>query len=58
MDVDDLMDKVRYYLRHDEEREAIAWHAYQRSLAEHTFARRLSDLISHVERDPTGWKEP
>ncbi len=43
-DVDDLVRKIRYYLRHDDERETIAARGYERSLAHHTMEKRLLAL--------------
>ena len=42
--VDDLVDKVRYYQRHDDEREAIAAAGQRRTLAEHTYGHRIAEL--------------
>lgn len=47
-DVDDLIEKARYYLKHDEEREAIACAGYRRALAEHTMERRFLDIAGHI----------
>lgn len=53
-DADDLVDKVRYYLRHSEEREEIARAGHRRAVSEHTFAHRFRDLVRRIDRD--GWK--
>lgn len=57
MDVDDLIEKIRYYLKHEDEREAIAEAGYRRALADHTYERRFSDLVTHIfgdgSRSPT-----
>jgi spore maturation protein CgeB len=42
---DELRDKIRYYLAHDEERENIAARGYQRTLAQHTFDARFDDIF-------------
>ncbi|MFN3167275.1 MAG: glycosyltransferase [Phycisphaeraceae bacterium] len=43
--LDDLIDQVRYYLDHEEERRAIAERGYQRTLAEHTYAERFEAIF-------------
>ena len=55
-DEDDLIDKVRYYLRHEDERETIARAGHERVVSEHTFSRRFLDLVARIDRD--GWKPP
>lgn len=42
---DDLIDKIRYYLRHDEERERIRLAGYERTLKDHTFEQRFRQLF-------------
>jgi spore maturation protein CgeB len=44
-DVDDLIDKIRYYLDHDDEREEIAKAGYFRVLDEHTYEKRFLDIF-------------
>jgi len=47
---DDLIEKVRYYLAHDDERLAIARRGYRRVMAEHKIRdrfRELAGLIQH-----------
>jgi spore maturation protein CgeB len=48
LDVDDLISKVKYYLAHDDEREAIANKGYQRTLAEHTYAQRFQSVFARI----------
>lgn len=48
LDPDDLVEKVRYYLADDELRENMAKAAYQRTLAEHTYAKRFSRVFSEM----------
>lgn len=45
-DVDDLIDKIIYYLKNDHERETIAYNGYLRTLKYHTMEKRLNDLIN------------
>lgn len=49
LDVDDLIRKVKYYLAHGDEREAIANRGYQRTLAEHTYTQRFQSLFARME---------
>jgi len=44
-DADDLIDKIRYYLSHETERENIRSAGYQRSLRDHTFEKRFLDIF-------------
>jgi spore maturation protein CgeB len=48
LDPDDLIDKCKYYLQDDVLRENMAQRAYDRTLAEHTYARRFSRLFEHM----------
>lgn len=43
--LDELKEKVDYYLAHDDERQAIADRAYVRAHREHTYERRLQRLL-------------
>jgi len=45
---EELIDKCRYYLNHDEEREVIARNGYERTLAEHTWSHRLNDIFRRI----------
>lgn len=47
---EELLDKVEYYLTHDEERERIARNAGQKVAAEHTFLQRAQTMLSFVEK--------
>ena len=44
----DLIDKICYYLQHEEEREQIARKGYQRTLAEHTYDKRLRLIFEQI----------
>jgi spore maturation protein CgeB len=46
---EDLVDKVCYYLKHDDEREAIAQRGYERTLKEHTMEQRFTLLFDEVQ---------
>ena len=45
---EELVDKARYYLAHEAEREAIARKAYDRTLAEHTWQHRLNLIFDRI----------
>jgi spore maturation protein CgeB len=42
--IDDLVDKVRYYLKNDEEREQISRSGYRRVMRDHRLAHRMKEL--------------
>jgi len=44
-DTADLVEQVRYWLGHPEEREAVAEAGYRRALAEHTYDRRFGEIF-------------
>jgi spore maturation protein CgeB len=44
----DLLDKVRFYLAHDRERERIRWAGCERARRDHTWQRRLSAAFSEM----------
>lgn len=50
-DVDDMLEKIRYYLSHDAEREAIARNAYRRVMREHRIGDRLRQAGEIIERN-------
>jgi spore maturation protein CgeB len=47
-DSNDLVDKVAYYLTHDEERIAVAQAGYQRTLRQHTYVHRFSEIFQRL----------
>ena len=47
-DIHDLIDKIRYYLAHEEERAAIARAGYERTLREHTYAHRFEAIFKEM----------
>jgi spore maturation protein CgeB len=49
-DADDLIDKIRYYLAHDDDRVAIARRGYRRVIAEHRIRDRFRELAKLIER--------
>ena len=44
-DADEIIEKVRYYLRNEDERAAIAQAGYDRTLREHTYAHRFTEIF-------------
>jgi hypothetical protein len=47
---DECAELIRYYLEHDEEREAIARAGQERTLREHTYYKRMQELVDILER--------
>lgn len=47
-DADDLIEKIRYYLAHDEEREAIRRAGLERCLREHTWHKRFESSFEQM----------
>lgn len=44
-DANDAAEKIKYYLRNEDEREKIAKNGYERTLKEHIWEKRFSDLF-------------
>jgi spore maturation protein CgeB len=47
---DDLVEKIEHYLRNDDERLEIAAAGQKRTLSEHTYRRRMSELAAMLEQ--------
>jgi spore maturation protein CgeB len=47
-DEDDLIEKIKFYLAHDELRESIANAGYLRTLSDHTFAKRFDFVFQKM----------
>lgn len=45
---DELIDKVKYFLKNETERDCIAQAGYQRTLREHTFESRFTEIFSKI----------
>lgn len=48
-DVEELKEKVSYFLRHEEERNRVREAAYRRACSEHTYKHRIRSLMDAVE---------
>lgn len=48
--VEECAELIRYYLAHDEEREAIARAGQTRTLRDHTYAHRMQELMGIIEK--------
>lgn len=48
-DISDLKDKIRYYLAHPEEREAISTEGRKEVLAKHTYEHRMKEMLSFIK---------
>lgn len=44
----DMIEKIKYYLAHEEEREKIAEAGYQRTLKDHTYSTRLDHIFAKI----------
>lgn len=47
-DPDDLIEKIKFYLAHEELRESMASAAYERTLREHTYTRRFAAIFQRM----------
>lgn len=45
---DDLIDKIKYYLKNEKERKAIAKAGYQRTFQDHTFEKRFNEIFKII----------
>lgn len=48
--IEELEDKIRYYLQHDDERMQIARNGYQNVLENHTMIHRAKEMIQNLEK--------
>jgi hypothetical protein len=49
-DAEECAELAGYYLKHDDEREAIAYAGQQRTLKDHTYYKRMQDLVEIVRK--------
>jgi spore maturation protein CgeB len=47
-DTGELIDKIHYFLDHEEERRRVAAAGYERTIAEHTYDRRFREIFDRV----------
>lgn len=47
-DIKDLVQKIKYYLEHEKEREAIARAGYNRTIKDHTDEKRFNDIFEII----------
>ncbi len=47
---EDMIEKVYYYLKHENEREAIARRGYLRTQSDHTMEKRLKHILEQLDR--------
>ncbi len=45
---EEMVEKVRYYLSHEDERTAIAEAGYQRTLKDHTYRQRFQEIFAQI----------
>lgn len=50
-DTDEMIDKVIYYLEHDEERRAVARAGWEKATSEYTSSRMVAKVFREIERD-------
>lgn len=50
LSLEDMIEKIHYYLNHEDEREEIARCGYARTLRDHTMEKRFTDLFKIIRR--------
>lgn len=48
--MDDMIEKAKYYLEHDEEREAIAKAGYERAMRDHQMSMRVDVMLEDIKK--------
>ncbi len=46
--LNDLINKINYFLKHEEEREDVAKRGYERSIKEHTYEKRFKTIFNEI----------
>ena len=46
--IDEIVEKVRYYLEYENEREDIAWNGYERAFHDHTMDKRFQHIFEQL----------
>jgi len=46
----EMLEKAKYYLEHEDERKAIALAGYQRTINEHTYEKRFQEIFKTIFR--------
>jgi spore maturation protein CgeB len=47
-DINDMIEKIKYYLKNDREREEIALAGYERTLKDHTYEKRFQEIFNII----------
>ncbi len=55
--LDEMYAKVEYYLKHEDERQAMAQRAQAHVHTEHSYEKRMQSLLEHVEKVCGPWKK-
>lgn len=53
--IEELQEKIQYFLEHPEERFVIAERGRRRVLTEHTYQQRMKDLLSYISEHVVDW---
>lgn len=47
----EMVDKIKYYLSHEDEAIKIAYNGYLRASRDHTWQKRFTDLFNHIQKN-------
>lgn len=56
--LDELVEKIQYFLDHPAERQAYTLRARERVLAEHSYEKRMQSLLEFIAQRKSGWPAP